>query len=73
MNHKNRPQSNPLPGGSMMNTYKPEQHASTPSLKVDLPGVPKRVLSEEEKLKARLTNKNESGYSTMDYLNMINI
>jgi len=73
MNHKNRPQSNPLPGGSMMNTYKPEQQASTPSLKVDLPGVPKRVLSEEEKLKARLTKKNESGYSTMDYLNMINI
>jgi len=73
MNHKNRPQSNPLPGGSMMNTYKPEQQASTPSLKVDLPGAPKRVLSEEEKLKAQLEKKNKSGYSSMDYLNMINI
>tara|TARA_Y100000015_G_C2393226_1_gene91320 strand:- start:216 stop:1610 length:1395 start_codon:yes stop_codon:yes gene_type:complete len=73
MNHKNRPQSNPLPGGSMMNTYKPEQQVGAPSLQVDLPGVPKRALSEEEKLKARLTKKNESGYSTMDYLNMINI
>ena len=73
MNHKNRPQSNPLPGGSMMNTYKPEQQVGAPSLQVNLPGVPKRTLSEEEKLKARLTKKNESGYSTMDYLNMINI
>jgi hypothetical protein len=71
MNHKNRPQSNPLPNGSMMNTYKPEQQTNAPSLKVDLPGVPKRVLSEEEKLKAQLEKKNESGYSSMDYLNMI--
>ena len=68
-----RPQSNPLPGGSMMGTYKPEQQTniSNPSLKVDLPGAPKRSLSEEEKLKAQLERKKKSGYSSMDYINMI--
>lgn len=71
MNHKNRPQSNPLPDGSMMNTYKPEQQTNASSLKVDLPGVPKRSLSPEEKLKAQLEKKQESGYSSMDYINMI--
>ena len=44
---------------------------AAPSLRVDLPGAPKRSLSEEEKLKAQLERKNKSGHSTMDYINMI--
>ena len=72
INNPTRSQSNQLPGGSMMGTYKPEQQANTPSLKVDLPGAPKRSLSPEEKLKAQLEKKQESGYSSMDYINMIN-
>jgi hypothetical protein len=72
INNPTRSQSNPLPNGSMMGTYKPEQtNTKPPSLKVDLPGAPKRSLSPEEKLKAQLEIKQKSGYSSMDYINMI--
>ena len=44
-----------------------------PSLNVDLPGAPKKSLTPEEKLKAQLEIKQKSGYSSMDYINMIKV
>jgi len=75
MNHLTRSQSNPLPNGSMMGTYKAnDQQVTKPSpLISDLPGIPKRSLSEEDKLKKRLEKKGPNGLSSMDYINMINI